>query len=133
MLVIVTYGRRDRFRVPLAAYYSIAVLVPCPGYLSMSDDTIAEVGIDEKGQLFVRPTSISFDFIYRAGTGVKWDGAKRQLFASKPRELNYVDWFKQILASAVNEYGTTLKLTTETIWTNVPAPIKKEIEARLGA
>ncbi|HVZ53300.1 MAG TPA: hypothetical protein VG986_15145 [Pseudolabrys sp.] len=98
----------------------------------MSEDTIAEVGIDESGRLFLRPTSISFDFIYRAAMEVNWDGTKRRLFAPEPGEWDYIDWFKQIVAAAANEYGITLKITVETIWTNVPAPIKAEIEVCLG-
>jgi hypothetical protein len=94
----------------------------------MAQENIAEVGIDEAGRLYVRPTSTSFDYIYRAAMEVNWDAATRRLFSPKPREWPYVDWFKQIMAAAADEYGTALRVTPHTGWTNVPADLRAEIE-----
>lgn len=94
----------------------------------MAQENIAEVGIDEVGRLYVRPTSTSFDYIYRAAMEVKWDAANRRLSSPKPREWTYLDWFKQIVAAAADEYGTALRVTPDTGWTDVPAELQDEIE-----
>ena len=95
----------------------------------MRTDTIAEVGIDDNERLYVRPSTASFDYIYRAAMEVSWDTSCRQLFSPKPREWTYVMWFVQILAAAKGEYGTQLDLTPDTVWTNIPESIKSEIMA----
>ncbi len=95
----------------------------------MVEDTIAEVGIDEEGRLYVRPSAFSFEFIYRAGMEVNWDATKCRLFSPKPREWIYSDCFKQIVAAAADEYGTALRLTAKTDWSNLPAPLRAEIIA----
>jgi hypothetical protein len=95
----------------------------------MREDTIAEVGIDEEGRLYVRPCSDSFEHTWRAAMEVSWDASKHRLFGPKPRDWSYVDWFKQIVAAAADECGARLKLTSETAWLNVPASLRTEIEA----
>ncbi len=95
----------------------------------MPEDTIAEVGIDNVGRLYVRPSTISFDHIWRAAMEVNWDPSERRLFGSKPREWSYADWFGQMLAAAADEYGARLRLTSKTVWSNVPDPIRLEITA----
>lgn len=96
----------------------------------MAQDNIAEVGIDEAGRLYVRPTSTSFENIHRAAIEVNWDAATRRLFSPKPRERTYLDWFKQVTEAAADEYGTVLKVTSDTGWTDVPADLRAEIEGR---
>ena len=95
----------------------------------MTKDTVAEVGIDEAGRLYVRPSLMSFEYIWRAAMEVNWDPSEHRLFGPKPREWTYVDWYKQILAAAANEYGVQLKLAPNTVWSNVPVAIRGEIEA----
>ncbi|WP_162806807.1 hypothetical protein [Sphingosinicella terrae] len=95
----------------------------------MNTDTIAEVGIDEEGRLYVRPSTHAFQQIWRAAMEVNWDESERRLFGPRPREWSYVDWFRQIVAAPADEYGTRLSLTPETAWTNVPASLRAEIEA----
>jgi hypothetical protein len=95
----------------------------------MSEDSIAEVGIDDEGQLYVRPSSMSFEHIWRAAMEVHWDPSRRRLFGPKPRRWTYVDWFNQIVAAAADEYGTRLRLTSETAWSNVPDPLRAEIRS----
>jgi Integron Cassette Protein Hfx_Cass5 len=95
----------------------------------MTRYTIEEVGIDEEGRLYVRPSRSSFEHIWRAAMEVNWDAPKRWLFGPKPREWNYVDWFRQIVAAAADEYGTTLSQTANTNWFNVPSALRAEIEA----
>ena len=76
----------------------------------MAQDDIAEVGIDVVGRLYVRPISTFFDYIYRAAMEVSWDAATRRLLSPKPREWTYLDWFKQTVAAAADEYGTVLRV-----------------------
>jgi len=95
----------------------------------MTEDTIAEIGIDEAGRLYVRPSANSFEHIWRAAMEVTWDESKRRLFSPKPREWTYADWFKQILAAAADEYGASLTLTSDTAWINVSDTLRSEIEA----
>ena len=93
----------------------------------MREDSIAEVGIDDEGRLYVQPSSMSFNYIYRAAMEVNWDASQRRLFSPQPREWTYLDWFKQIVAAAADEYGIRLELTSETVWSNVPASLQAEI------
>ncbi len=95
----------------------------------MTEDAISEVGIDSEGRLYVRPSSVSFEYIYRAAMEVNWDAKERRLFSPRPREWTYADWFRQIVAAAADEYGIRLKLTIETTWSNIAEPLKNEIEA----
>ncbi|MFD1612017.1 hypothetical protein ACFSCW_09415 [Sphingomonas tabacisoli] len=94
----------------------------------MTYDRIAEVGIDEIGRLYIRPATTSFEHIYRAAMQVNWDVSARRLFSPKPREWTYLDWFKHMIAAAVDEYGTELRLTTDTIWTAIPVSLRAEIQ-----
>lgn len=93
----------------------------------MTEDAISEVGISEEGGLYVRPSSATFEYIWRAAMEVHWDPHRRRLFGPTPREWTYVDWFKQIVAAAADEYGTQLRLTPETAWTNTPDAVRTEI------
>jgi hypothetical protein len=93
----------------------------------MREDSIAVVGIDEQERLYVQPSSMSFDHIYRAAMEVNWDASQRRLFSPRPRQWTHLQWFKQIVAAAAEEYGTRLRLTPDTIWSNVPAPLQAEI------
>lgn len=93
----------------------------------MTQDAIAEVGIDEEGRLYVRPSTTSFEMVWRAAMEVHWDASRRRLFGPKPREWTYVDWFSQILAAAADGC-TQLRLTPDTDWSNVPDSLRAEIE-----
>lgn len=76
-----------------------------PSEAEMQDETIAEVGVDEEGRPYVRPSAMSFDYIYRAAMEVHWDAVEGRLFSPKPREWTYTQWFAQIVAAAADEYG----------------------------
>jgi hypothetical protein len=95
----------------------------------MREDSIAQVGIDGDGRLFVKPTSMSFHYIYRAGMEAGWDASERRLFGAKPREWTYLDWFKQIVAAAADEYRTRLRLTPDTVWSDIPPALRAEISS----
>ena len=97
--------------------------------LEMSEDTIAEIGIDEDERLYVRPALASFPYIYRAAMEVNWDNQARRLFSPKPRKWTYADWFKQIIEATSDEYGIRLKLAADTIFVNVPDALRSEIQS----
>ena len=65
----------------------------------MTEEAIAEVGIDDEGRLYVRPSSMSFDYVYRAGMEIYWDAGRMWLYAPKPREWDHPRWFDQIRAA----------------------------------
>lgn len=98
----------------------------------MPEEAIAEVGIDKNGKLFVKPSQTSFDFIYRAGKEIGWDGTKRRLFSPTPNQRTYHQWFNQVLAAVVGEYGLVLRINSDTVWTNMPYDLKTEIEAAVA-
>lgn len=98
----------------------------------MKEEAVSEVGIDERGSLYLRPSNTSFEYIYRAGKEVHWDPERRLLHSPKPREWSYVRWFEQIIAAAVEEYGVRLMLTPSTVWSNVPTDLRAAISKASG-
>jgi len=95
----------------------------------MTEDTIAEVGIDQEQRLFVRPTSEAFPQIYRAAMGIDWDQEEEYLFAPAPKDWTYVNWFNQIIWAAADEYGVWLRLTPDTVWSGVSDELCAEIQS----
>ena len=85
----------------------------------MQEDKISEVGIDEEEQLFVKPETQKFPFIYRESMQVSWDSKNRCLYSPRPIDWSYVDWFKQII-KASKAQGFTLRISEETVWNNIP-------------
>ena len=99
------------------------------------DDEIAEIGIDSQERLYVRPKNANDNvpYIWRAGMEVNWDPVRGVLYGSKPRPLEhlglpYPGWFRQILVAAEGECGVRLKLTTQTMWADIPDALRAEIE-----
>jgi Integron Cassette Protein Hfx_Cass5 len=90
---------------------------------------VAEIGIDEAGRLLVRPQGETFEHIYRCAMEVHWDQDLACLFVPKPRKWSYVDWYRQIVAAVRAEYGRDLVVSGNTRWTNVPADLRRTIEA----
>ena len=93
----------------------------------MQKDQIKEIGIDDKGRLYVKPRLMKFPYIYREAMDVHWDEEGKHLFSPKPREWRYLDWFKQII-SAAKEQSCTLVITEDTIWVNIQNSLKLEIQ-----
>jgi len=93
----------------------------------MKSDNIIEIGIDLKERLFIKPQTKQFDFIYRAAAEVGWDNKEKFLYSPKPREWTYLDWFRQIILVAKDEYGCQLTVTNETKWVNIPEELKTQI------
>ena len=93
----------------------------------MTTEKITEIGIDEKGRLYVKPERESFEFIYRAAAEVNWDDKNHFLYSPRPREETYFDWYMQIIMATKGEYGTQLIFTDKTKWTNIPNELKRQI------
>ena len=92
----------------------------------MKTDTIKEITIDESGRLCIFPEKEKFTMIYRSAAEVHWDNTGSFLYSSKPREWSYYEWFKHIIAVA-KDNGCDLLLTGDTLWTNIPDLLKREI------
>ena len=94
----------------------------------MEIDEISEIGIDDKGRLYVAPQTKTFPYINREGMEVHWDENARFLFAPPPPRVQRgpVWWFQRILAAA-REQACELRFTERTKWHNMPSETKKEI------
>ncbi len=94
----------------------------------MRNDDIVEIGIDKLERLCIRPKSERFTMIYRSAAEVHWDNAGLFLYSPKPREWTYLDWYMHITSLIKTDCDCQLKLTDETIWTNIDEFLKQEIE-----
>lgn len=95
----------------------------------MTEDRIVSVEIDGDGKLCVTPATKDFALIYRAATEVGRDPVRRCLVSPQPKEWTYPMGFRQILAATADEYGVRLRLTPETLWTNIPDELRLEMSA----
>ena len=101
----------------------------------MDRDAIAEIGVDDKGRLYVCPRTKAFPHIYREAMEVHWDSEGRYLYSpASPRSqlATPIWWFKQIL-SAAKAQECELVLETTTRWNNVPQELKDEIVSIQGS
>src|SRR5450830_1756627 len=101
----------------------------------MNSYEIAEIGVDDKGQLYVAPKTKTFLYIYREAMEIHWNNEGRYLFAPSPPRANLAKpiwWFNQIMAAAKKQ-SCELRITPETKWHNVPQQLKEEIVSALGA
>ena len=93
---------------------------------------IQEIGLDDRGYLFVRPAAAcadEFAYIDRAAMGIRWNTQLRALHAYEPARWVSRDLYKQIIAAVYGEYGVQLKVTPGTLWSRIPADVRKSIEA----
>jgi len=89
-------------------------------------DAIAEIGINEKGQLYVKPSKKAFPLMYREAMEVHWNSEQSYLYGPKPREWSYLEWFQQIFKAAL-EQGCELRVSSQTSWVNVPGELQQQI------
>ena len=96
----------------------------------MKSIEVMEIKISEAGELLVKP-AVNPDkicrFVYRAAMEVDWDEESQSFICPKPREWTYFDWYKQVVAATVSELGILLKVTSGTVWTNVPREFQEQI------
>ena len=93
----------------------------------MEIDEISEIGIDKNERLYIKPSNSSFPMIYREAMEIGWDNTGMFLFSPKPRKWSHIDWFQQILKGTSSQ-GTSLQLSNETVWVNIDANFKKQIQ-----
>lgn len=91
-------------------------------------DFIDAVGIDLDGPLWLRPRTASFPMVCREGREVQWNREERHLYAPKPRQWTYVDWFRHVLSTA-SEQGVELWLTPETEWVCIDEELRRELQS----
>ncbi|MBK7442903.1 MAG: hypothetical protein WBP43_05735 [Chitinophagales bacterium] len=93
----------------------------------MTIDKILEIGIDNKGRLYLKPEKQRFTLIYRTATEIHWEDNGNFLYSPKPREWTYFDWFRQIVRVTETEFNCKLILTNETVWVNTAEELKLQI------
>jgi hypothetical protein len=93
----------------------------------MTTDNISAIGINEAGQLFIKPETECFVLIWRSATEVHWNDKGGYLFSPKPREWSYLDWYNHIIGVVKDEYGCKLIMTSNTNWLNIPDDLKQQI------
>jgi hypothetical protein len=90
---------------------------------------VAEISIDGRGRLLIRPSEVddSFEYVYRAAAEVSWDPACVCFTCPKPHGWSYSQWFQHARGAVQSELGCDLKVTGRTIWTNVTDVLREEI------
>jgi len=89
----------------------------------MESDWIAEVGIDERKRLYLRPATATFLYIHREACGVHWDPTRHHLHSQKPGVWPYLRWFEHLISAAASQ-SWKLHLTASTTWVNIPADLR---------
>lgn len=97
----------------------------------MHTDTIAAIGIDDQGRLWVKPDTATFPYIYREAMEVNWDAEHHYLYGPKPREWSHFDWYKQIISAARNR-GTDLRVGPATQWIEIDTDLRLAIMSEAG-
>jgi len=93
---------------------------------------IEEIGLDDQGHLFVRPSGASADefaYVYRDGSGIRWNSHFRALHAADPARWAVTALYKQFIAAAHREYGVQLQRSPTTVWSGIPDDVRTAIEA----
>ena len=92
----------------------------------MENDSILEIGINDKEGLYIKPSLAKFPYMYREAIEVHWDEKEKYLYGPKPRKWSYLDWYNQIQSGA-NIQSFNLLITKETKWVNIPEKLKSQI------
>jgi hypothetical protein len=90
---------------------------------------IREIALDATGRLMVRPSHAdsSFQFIYRAGNGLRWEPSSGSFVAAEPLRWKAPELLPHILSTVRDELGVKLQLTAQTQWVNVPDELELEL------
>ena len=96
--------------------------------MNVDIDQIIEIGIDDRGRLYIKPKEKEYPMIYREAVEVHWDHEGKFLYSPKPRDWSYFDWFRHILDTA-DPRCMELKLTEETKWKEINEELRFQIEA----
>lgn len=82
---------------------------------------VEEIAIDSSGRLLVRPEAAdsSFQFIYRAANGLRWEAGVSAFVAAEPERWEPQELLTHIVRTVREELGGVLHLTEQTRWHNV--------------
>jgi hypothetical protein len=92
-----------------------------------AQDTIAEIGIDGNGGLYVKPSNKTFPYMYREALEVSWAVKHSRLYSPPPRKWSHLNWFQHI-CQAAKVQGCDLSITQDTDWSNISSDLREEIE-----
>ncbi|WP_299599453.1 hypothetical protein [uncultured Microbulbifer sp.] len=98
----------------------------------MKIEEISKVEIIENGELYVilksggQPT---YQYIYREAAEVYWDESQKGFKSPPPRKWRHSEWYQHIVSVAASGLGISLRLTKNTVWSNVPERTKTDIHA----
>jgi hypothetical protein len=92
---------------------------------TMDTDYIEAIGINEEGQLYIKPCTKLFTLIWRSATQVHWNDTECYLYSPKPIEWSYLDWYKHIVTVIADE--CKLIVVDDTLWYNVDGELKEQI------
>lgn len=98
----------------------------------MKTDTIAEIGIDEHRHLYLRPAASAFPSVCRLCAEVYWEPENQRIHCQKRREWTYMECFQHLMHCAMLQ-SYDLRITPRTVWTNVPAQLKAEMQCWCGS
>jgi hypothetical protein len=93
----------------------------------MDTDDIATIGINEQGQLYIKPCVKQFTLIWRSATKVHWNDRESCLYSPTPTEWSYMDWYEHIVTVIADEYNCKLIVGENTLWLNVNNELKSQI------
>lgn len=90
---------------------------------------IEKIELSNDNILYVTPKNYCFTYIYRSAMGVHWDIADKSLYFVSPikQENDILKAYKQIISALQNEYGKTLKVSSNTEYDNLTENMKNEI------
>ena len=96
----------------------------------MKNDTIAEIGIDNQGRLYIVPAVQKFRYIWREAMEVHWEERRSRLYGAELKNYEgswgYLEWFHQIIKAAM-EQGINLSITEGTKWLDISSNLKNDI------
>ncbi len=91
-------------------------------------DLLLEVGINKRGQLFLKPKTEVFPFIYREAMEVHWDEVNQYLYSRTPKNCTYFEWFLQIV-SAAKQQDVQLQVNDTTFYRDLPLDLIQQIKS----
>ena len=94
----------------------------------MNTDSIAEIGIDDKKRVYLRPGTAAFGNVCGLCMEVDWDPVTHRLTCQKQFERSYLECFEHLMHCALLR-SCDLNLTTYTVWVNVPDGLRKEMKS----
>jgi len=94
---------------------------------------VREIAVDQSGRLLVKPESpsASFQYIYRAANGLRWDDDSNAFVAAEPQRWNATELLAHLEQTLRDELGASLRLTSETSWVNLSSEQQTELRGVL--